>query len=78
MSRSRFANGEQVTPATAYWGRRLPDQPTDFILGYGSLINGHLRDQTSLKPIAGAPVRLSAAFGYLSSTLANLPGCRKG
>ena len=22
-----------------YWGTRLPDQPTQFIFGYGSLIN---------------------------------------
>ena len=48
-----------------YWGRRLDNAPTDFIFGYGTLVNAHLRDQTSLAPIAGLPARISAEFGYL-------------
>jgi hypothetical protein len=54
-----------LQPPPAYWGRRLANMPNDFIFGYGSLINAHLRDQTSAAPIAGMPPRLSAEFGYL-------------
>ncbi|WP_232631273.1 gamma-glutamylcyclotransferase family protein [Methylobacterium sp. Leaf118] len=73
MTRFRAARDVEVAPPTGYWGRRLPDLPTDFIFGYGSLINGHLRDQTSMKPIAGSPVRLSAAFGHLRAWIFRCP-----
>jgi hypothetical protein len=51
--------------ATDYWGRMLPDQPTNFVFGYGSLINTASRDATIVEPIDAIPVRLSAAFGYV-------------
>ena len=50
-----------------YWGARLPDQPTQFIFGYGSLINTPSRDETAGKHVAAIPVRVSAAFGYVRS-----------
>ncbi|MEM5339356.1 gamma-glutamylcyclotransferase family protein [Paraburkholderia azotifigens] len=50
-----------------FWGTRLPDQPTQFIFGYGSLINTPSRDATAGKPVAAIPVRVSAAFGYVRS-----------
>jgi cation transport regulator ChaC len=50
-----------------FWGTRLPDQPTQFIFGYGSLINSPSRDATAGKPVAAIPVRVSAAFGYVRS-----------
>ena len=41
-----------VSPAAAedFWGRRLPDQPTQFIFGYGSLINTASRNSTASTP----------------------------
>ncbi|QCP54182.1 gamma-glutamylcyclotransferase [Trinickia violacea] len=52
---------------TDFWGTRLPVQPTQFIFGYGSLINTSSRDATVGKPVAAIPVRVSAAFGYVRS-----------
>lgn len=56
-----------IIPARAedFWGRMLPDQPVNFLFGYGSLINTASRDSTSDHPIAAIPVRVSAAFGYI-------------
>lgn len=51
--------------AEDFWGRMLPDQPANFIFGYGSLINTASRNSTSAHPIAAIPVRVSAAFGYI-------------
>src|SRR5512142_1838510 len=51
--------------AEDFWGRRLPDQPTQFIFGYGSLINTASRNSTAAKPAPAIPVRISAAFGYI-------------
>ncbi|HEX7932394.1 MAG TPA: gamma-glutamylcyclotransferase family protein [Paraburkholderia sp.] len=50
-----------------FWGTRLPDQPTQFIFGYGSLINTPSRNDTAGKPVAAIPVRVAAAFGYVRS-----------
>ncbi|MGH1591350.1 gamma-glutamylcyclotransferase family protein [Methylobacterium phyllosphaerae] len=67
-------NGTKITPPRpAYWGRRLSSMPNDFIFGYGSLINTHLRDHTSAVPIAGMPARLSAEFGYLRAWVFRCP-----
>jgi len=52
---------------TDFWGARLPDPPTQFIFGYGSLINTPSRESTAGKPVAAIPVRVSAAFGYVRS-----------
>ena len=52
---------------TDFWGTRLPDQPTQFIFGYGSRINTPSRNETAGKPVAAIPVRVSAAFGYVRS-----------
>jgi len=51
--------------AADYWGRMLPNQPTNFIFGYGSLINTASRNSTASSPIHAIPVRVSAAFGYV-------------
>lgn len=55
------------SPAGAkdWWGVKLPEQPTQFIFGYGSLINSASRDSTAGKTIPAIPVRISAAFGYI-------------
>jgi hypothetical protein len=54
-------------PARAedFWGRPLPDQPANFIFGYGSLINTPSRNATATRAVAAIPVRVSAAFGYV-------------
>jgi len=48
-----------------WWGRKLPDTPTQFIFGYGSLINTASRNSTAGAPIPAIPVRISSAFGYI-------------
>ena len=56
-----------LDPAGAkdWQGVMLPDQPTEFIFGYGSLINSASRDSTAGKMMPAIPVRVSAAFGYV-------------
>ncbi len=56
-----------AAPASAedFWGRRVANQPTQFVFGYGSLINTASRNATASKPVAAIPARLSAAFGYV-------------
>lgn len=48
-----------------YWGRKLADPPTNFIFGYGSLINSPSRNSTATAPIPAIPVRVSAALGFI-------------
>ena len=54
-------------PASArdWWGTKLPDQPTEFIFGYGSLINSASRSATVGEPVPAIPARVSAKFGYV-------------
>jgi hypothetical protein len=56
-----------LVPAGAkdWWGVTLPDQPTQFIFGYGSLVNSASRDSTAGKKIPAIPARISAGFGYI-------------
>jgi len=51
--------------AKDWQGVMLPDQPTQFIFGYGSLINSASRQSTAGKMIPAIPVRVSASFGYI-------------
>jgi hypothetical protein len=46
-------------------GKKLLNLPTNFIVGYGSLINSGSRNSTATAPIAAIPVRVKAAFGYI-------------
>jgi hypothetical protein len=46
------------------WGRKLPNFPTHFIFGYGSLINSVSRNSTATTPIPAIPVRVSSEFGF--------------
>ena len=59
-------------PATAadHWGEMLPNQPGQFIFGYGSLINTPSRNSSATKPIHAIPVRVAANFGYLRAWIA--------
>nr|CRH07050.1 conserved exported protein of unknown function [Candidatus Magnetococcus massalia] len=50
--------------ADSYWQQKLPDQPMDFIFGYGSLMNSESRKSTAGRMTVAIPVRISAAFGY--------------
>ena len=56
-----------LAPAAAgdWWGTKLPDQPTEFIFGYGSLINSASRNATAGEPVQAIPARVSARFGYV-------------
>ncbi|MCC8392170.1 gamma-glutamylcyclotransferase [Paraburkholderia sp. MMS20-SJTR3] len=67
LAASAFAGAAVHAQTTDFWGSRLPDQPTQFIFGYGSLINSPSREATAGKPVAAIPVRVSAAFGYVRS-----------
>jgi hypothetical protein len=51
--------------AEDFWGRMLPDQPANFIFGYGSLIDTTSRNATATHPVPAIPVRASAGFGYI-------------
>ena len=51
--------------AEDFWGRKMANQPTNFIFGYGSLINTASRNATASKPVIGVPIRIAAAFGYV-------------
>ncbi|QBR02114.1 gamma-glutamylcyclotransferase family protein [Paraburkholderia pallida] len=62
-----LAGSAAYAQTTDFWGAHLPNQPTQFIFGYGSLINTRSRDATAGKPVAAIPVRVSAAFGYVRS-----------
>lgn len=53
--------------ATDWWGKKLPDQPTNFIVGYGSLINSASRNATAATPVEVIPVRVSEKLGYVRS-----------
>ena len=58
----------QASPSSAedgWWGHALPNAPTQFIFGYGSLINSASRNATAGKPTIAIPARLSADFGYI-------------
>lgn len=59
--------GVAAGPASAedFWGRKIVDPPTNFISGYGSLINTASRNSTATKPIAAIPARLGTGFGYV-------------
>ena len=46
-------------------GPQAAERPTQFIFGYGSLINTASRNSTASAPIPAIPVRVSAAFGYI-------------
>lgn len=60
-----FAGASGRAAAEDFWGRKLADQPTNFIFGYGSLINSQSRNSTAAAPIPAIPARVSAAFGYV-------------
>ena len=56
--------------AADYWGKSLSNRPTQFIFGYGSLINTPSRNSTAGKVTAAIPVRVSAEFGYVRAWVA--------
>ncbi|MEP9377597.1 gamma-glutamylcyclotransferase family protein [Aquabacter sp. CN5-332] len=75
LSRRGFLKGLSLaavsaTPAFAqrsFWGQPLPDEPVDFIFGYGSLINTPSREGTGRPGIPTLPARLSPDFGHVRS-----------
>ena len=52
-------------PTTAIGAASSRKQPTNFIFGYGSLINSQSRNSTAAAPIPAIPVRVSPALGYI-------------
>jgi hypothetical protein len=61
---TRMLAGERQAVAND-WGRQLPDIPTNFIFGYGSLIETESRESTEGHRTVAIPVRVSAAFGFV-------------
>jgi hypothetical protein len=47
------------------WGHKLPGQPSQFIFGYGSLIDEESRNKTVGSPLDAIAVRVSSDFGYV-------------
>ena len=47
------------------WGRQLPDIRSNFIFGYGSLIETESRESTEGHGTVAIPVRVSAALGFV-------------
>ena len=62
-----FVVGLVLAPAAAkdWWGEKLKSPPSQFIFGYGSLINSLSRGSTVGADVPAIPVRVSAAFGYV-------------
>jgi hypothetical protein len=60
-----FASAVAFADGRDYAGTKLANLPTDFIVGYGSLINSASRNSTATAPIAAIPIRVLAAFGYI-------------
>lgn len=50
--------------AQDYSGKKVIMQPSDYIFGYGSLINTASRNSSVAIPIPAIPVRVSAQFGF--------------
>jgi hypothetical protein len=50
--------------AQNFWGQSVIQKPTDFIFGYGSLINTPSRNSSVTTPIPAIPVRVSEQFGF--------------
>jgi hypothetical protein len=55
------------------WGHKLPGQPTQFVFGYGSLIDAESRAKTAGATTAAIPVRVSSTFGYLRAWVDRCP-----
>jgi hypothetical protein len=55
------------------WGHKLPGQPTQFIFGYGSLIDAESRAKTAGATTDAIPVRVSSGFGYLRAWVDRCP-----
>lgn len=56
-------NKKSIKKSKGYWGKKIkPD--TDFIFGYGSLINDKSRMQSNIELGNPIPVRISKKFGY--------------
>lgn len=51
--------------AAGDWRDKLPGLPTQFVFGYGSLIDADSRDRTAGASLPAVPARISAEFGYL-------------
>ncbi|MFG1377971.1 gamma-glutamylcyclotransferase family protein [Xanthobacter autotrophicus] len=66
-------------PAAArdFWGEGLPDQPADFLFGYGTLISEPSRTSTSRRRVVAVPARVSARFGLVRAFVAR-GGARSG
>ena len=64
-----LVSGSPVVAAD-YWGKTLSNRPTQFIFGYGSLINTPSRNSTAGKVTAAIPVRVSAEFGFVRAWVA--------
>ena len=67
-----------VLPARAedFWNRMLPDQPSNFIFGYGSLVNTASRNATSSRPIPPSPRRLGGVRLIRVWNIARRPASR--
>jgi hypothetical protein len=57
--------GAGLASATDWTGHRLENLPSNYVFGYGSLINSPSRNATLRNMVAAIPVRVMATFGYV-------------
>jgi hypothetical protein len=62
--------------ATDWQGKKLPNLPANFIVGYGSLINSPSRNDTAGKTIPAIPIRVLPSFGFIRSWNTRNPSAR--
>ncbi|MCG5237300.1 gamma-glutamylcyclotransferase family protein [Xanthobacter oligotrophicus] len=72
-----LAAGGAPARARDFWGEGLPDQPADFLFGYGTLISEPSRTATSRRRVVAVPARVSARFGLVRAFVSR-GGARSG
>jgi len=72
-SRPPVATSSPTEQKSDYWGQRLAYAPTQFLFGYGSLVNTASRNATAGRPIPAVPARISTAFGHVRSWGEHIP-----
>ncbi|MDI4662868.1 gamma-glutamylcyclotransferase [Xanthobacter autotrophicus] len=72
-----LAAASGTAAARDFWGESLPEQPSDFLFGYGTLISEPSRTATSRRRVAAVPARISARFGLVRAFVAQ-GGARSG
>lgn len=60
-----LSGGVQAKDPENFWGKTVGAVPTNFMFGYGSLMNTRSRSGTAGTIVPAIPVRVNAKFGYV-------------